>query len=77
MDWIIDRTINLSRTARENGWHLASVTAALEKKGLPRWEADAFAAFVFADAAAVRDGEPEEHLTDEQWERLSVRREGR
>lgn len=51
-------------------WHLAAVIGALQKAGLSRVDAEAFAAFAFAERAEVRDTDPRDHLNAEQWARL-------
>lgn len=70
--WIIDGKINLDQTAEESNWHLATTIAKLQEQGLERRDAEDFADFAFSDHAAVRDRRPEECVTDEQWDRLTL-----
>lgn len=71
--WLIDGTMNLTALCEREEWHYASVKRALNAAGLAQRDAEAFASFAFADLAPVIDEPPEELLTDEQYERLSLK----
>ena len=73
MNWIIDNKINLTEICEAENWHLASVRKRMEGEGIDARDAEAFAAFAFADEATVRDDAPEDLVTDEQYNRLTVR----
>ena len=65
--------INIQAIAEEKQWHRASVIEAIAKDcGLSYSEAEDYTDFLFADHAAVRDMEPEEYLSDVQWEALEA-----
>jgi hypothetical protein len=70
-DWIIDDRVNVTGICRSCNWHYASVLKALSERGYTREDAEVFARFAFADHA--RKGErPEDQITTEHWERLSL-----
>jgi len=76
MDWMIDGEISSSEICRQEHWHLASVIGALQAQGLPRGDAEAFAAFAFRDKSGMQDGETaEDMVTDEQRARLTLKRD--
>ena len=68
--------IKLTTICEESNWHLATVIDRLYDAGLLRKDAEAFAAFAFADHAEVRDQDPEDVVTDEQWEQLETTGDG-
>ena len=72
MNWIIDNKIDATAIAEAANWHLATTIDALHSAGLNRGEAGDFAAYLFCEYATVSDHEPEEYLTDEQYQRLRV-----
>lgn len=63
--------IDLTAVCLTADWHLATVESRLVAAGLSMSDAAAFAAFEFADHAETRDCDPEECVTDEQWERIA------
>jgi hypothetical protein len=74
--------INITQLCRDANWHLRTAIEELSKH-LSWEEAESFAEFAFADHAdemgGVRlsillDGRPEDYLTDEQWDRLSLKK---
>ncbi len=71
-DWMLDGKINLTQICEKEEWHLASVVAALRGEGVPVTDAEAFAGFVFCDEATISDDRPEDHVTDEQYDRLTL-----
>lgn len=76
MNYLIDGEIDLAAICEEAGWHHATCMDKLQEKGLSRQDAEAFAEFAFAERAntmgGVTDVEPEECVTVEQWNRLTV-----
>jgi hypothetical protein len=72
MHWMIDGKIDLTAIFEREDWHLASCISALTDAGLSREDAEAFADFAFNDFAKVRDRDPEDCVTDTQYDRLTV-----
>lgn len=70
--WILDGKIDLSAICAESNWHrLTAIERLTGMEGVGnRREAETFIDFVFCDKAT--DERPEDHVTDEQYERLSV-----
>ena len=66
--------INLTQICIACKWHLATTQAMLVDHGLSRRDAQAFAAFAFADHAEVGDN-PDDLLTDDQNDRLAFVRD--
>lgn len=64
--------IELEAVAVENKWHMQSTIEALAAKGLAFADAEAFAAFIFAEVAKVREAgmKSTDYLSDDQWNRL-------
>jgi len=69
-DWIVDDKINLSVLCEEAGWHLATTVDRLAGEGLSHQDAEAFADFAFADEAG--DGDEQDYVTDDQYERITL-----
>ena len=69
--WVIDDRIDLTKILEDEEWHLSSVIAALKLAGLTQEDAEAFAAFAFADKAESRDADLE--LSVVQDRRLEFR----
>ena len=67
MDWLADRSINLSLICRRAAWHLATAIEQAQTAGLERRDAEAMIGFLFAEG----DAHYEDYLTDEQYERLT------
>jgi len=62
-----ENRINLTETCKAAEWHLATTIDKLMAANLPREDAEAFAAFAFAEQGG---GDAEQEVTDEQWDRL-------
>lgn len=71
--WIVDKRINVTLAAQAAKWHRQSTIDAIVNQGLTPADAAAFTQFVFDDHAEIRDEQPEDAVTDEQWARLSVK----
>ena len=69
MAYIVDGSIDLVEVAEGQKWHLGSVIAALQDRGLTRFDAEAYADLIFKEHSTIVDDEPD--LTAEQWARLS------
>lgn len=63
--------INLTSVAKDGEWHLETVIGNLIGRGLCRADAEAFANFIFTEAAS--EGDSSETITDLQWEMLAVK----
>lgn len=72
MLWVIDDTVDLTGACERASWHLGSAIDALVTAGLPRRDAEAYVEFAFSDHAVYDDQRPQECLSDEQWNRLTV-----
>lgn len=70
--WIIDGTINLTAICTAADWNSASIIDGLVAAGLTRSDAEAFADFACADHATRSDRTPEECVSDEQYERITL-----
>ena len=70
MDWMIDKTIDATAICEASKWHLATVIGKLVEAGLTQADADAFANYIFADAAG--DVDRDEYITEALWQRLSL-----
>lgn len=72
----IDEKIDLTQICKDADWHHATVIDALIASGLDKQDASAFVEFIFAEAAIENGGktetEPEECVTDDQWNRLGL-----
>ena len=64
-----ENRINLTETCKAAEWHLATTIDKLLAANLPRDDAEAFAAFAFAEQGG---GDAEQEVTDEQWDRLEL-----
>ena len=69
-----ENRINLTETCKAAEWHLATTIDKLLAANLPRDDAEAFAAFAFAEQGG---GDAEQEVTDEQWDRLELSGEER
>jgi len=65
-----ENRINLTETCKAAEWHLATTIDKLLAANLSRDDAEAFAAFAFAEQGQC--GYPEQEVTDEQWDRLEL-----
>jgi len=72
MGWMIDGKIALDAICEREQWHRRSVIDALVGEGLTLAEAEAYTSFAFADHATVSDDRPEDLVSEEQWERLTL-----
>lgn len=73
MLWLIDHAVKLSTICEGIGWNRLAVKDYLQiEEGMSPADAEAYTAFAFCEHAKVRDCKPEDYLTDEQWERLSI-----
>jgi len=70
-NWTIDGKIKPIEICIREDWHRASVVDAFKAEGLNHEDAEAFTDWAFASVAVAKDTEPEDCLTDAQWERLS------
>lgn len=68
--WKIDGKVDLTKACTDAHWHLATAIETLIAQGIERADAEAFAAFIFNEAATVSACRSEDLVTDEQWERL-------
>lgn len=73
MRWFIDNSVDLTGACEAGDWHPASVMEKLREQGLSQADAEAYTYFAFEEAAVARDADPEDYVSNEQWERLSVR----
>ena len=71
-EWIVDGTINLSTVCADANWHRLTVIDELVAKGVARADAAAFVDFIFCDHANVADDNPDDVVTEAQYERLTV-----
>ena len=71
--WIVDDTIDVTAICQRNNWHRASAVAELANVLNNKEDAEAFVSFVFCDSASVSDHRPEDNVTDDQYERLTVK----
>ena len=71
MNWKFDG-IDITAIAEKNDWHLASAVEELESHGIAPRDAEAAMAFIFASNAKHSDDTPEDLVTDEQWDRLTI-----
>ena len=68
--WILDGFVDLDGVCEDEGWHLASVERFLVTVGIERRDAEAYADFMFHQAAVVCDADGG-RLTPEQRARLT------
>ncbi len=73
--WMIDGRISLTDACRDSRWHRATAIDRLMAQGIGRDDAEAFVAFRFALASKTDWKRAEDHLSDEQYERLRSRKD--
>lgn len=65
--------VNLTEICRQTGWQMGlAIDALMELTGLGNYEVRHFIEFVFEDEAEIRDGVPEDYVTDAEYDRMST-----
>ena len=70
--WIIDHSVDLTETCEKANWHRTTAIDALMATGITRADAEAFVEFAFTEKAKVADCRPEDCVSDEQYERITL-----
>jgi hypothetical protein len=74
--WTLDGKINLGEVAAASEWHRQTTVDALVSLGVERFDAEAFADFIFSETAIVNGGisdvqDSRECVTEAQWDRIT------